>query len=422
MAKGGLFDPLDGGFFRYSTDAQWQVPHFEKMLIDNASLARLYYLLGVKERRYKTIADKTLSFINTHLKDHDTGLYYSAMDADSEGGEGAYYLFSKEELEHIDGPLSHLLSDWGLDEFLVEHKAHIRDRREQPLSLLTEEEEALMQALMKIRQTHSLPKVDKKHLLTENALMLSLLSTRAILSTRKEHRKEALALAEAIERHFRLEDGRYCHSLFEGTPYAGATLTDIANLANAYLDLYHVSFSFAHLKKARALLETLLKDYALDNGGFAEALPGESPLRREHITDGADASGSARLLEALLRMVRFFDDDAPLAMATEKFLTRLERLSHLDNLAYLSLWNAALYAILPPSAFLVIDKKEKLLLEAQKRLAMVHHPYESIFYIHQGDDEAKTLSEAVRNAWDDEDSVRLCKNGYCSLPARRFPQ
>jgi uncharacterized protein YyaL (SSP411 family) len=311
MYRGGMFDHIGGGFSRYSTDDKWLVPHFEKMLYDNALLA-LSYLEAyqiTKEEFFGQVAGKTLHYVQREMADTEGG-FYSAQDADSEGEEGKYYVFNPESINAVlgndDG--EYFCRYFGITEAgnfegssipnLLDNDAY--DRRDDRI-------EALLPKIFEFRQDRTKLFRDDKILTSWNALMIAAFAKAFQALGKEEYLKAAERAAAFINEKMTAQDGRLYVRYREGNAAGSGYLDDYAYTAWAMLSLYDATFDAAYLKKALHYAEimcALFEDKR--NGGFylyasdAEALM----LRPKETYDGATPSGNAVAAYVLAKIAK----------------------------------------------------------------------------------------------------------------------
>lgn len=273
MAYGGVYDQLGGGFARYSVDQYWKVPHFEKMLYDNAQLVRLYSNAYQKFRddNYKRVVYETLSFVESELTD-PSGAFYSALDADSEGEEGKFYVWKKEELQSILKDDFELFSDYfNVNQLgLWEHGNYIllRDRKNEEIAKkhhLTENEllkriEKSKKELLDVRNKRTRPGLDDKCLTSWNALMIQGYTEAYKTFSEDTFLHAALKNAEHLATEIMEEEGKLFRSYKNGEKQIDAYLDDYAFTIEAFTALYEVTFDTKWLDRA-----TLLVDYCYQN-------------------------------------------------------------------------------------------------------------------------------------------------------------
>jgi uncharacterized protein YyaL (SSP411 family) len=317
MAKGGVYDQIGGGFHRYAVDARWLVPHFEKMLYDNAQLPRLYLeaYQVTGDAGLARIAEETLDYVLRDMR-HPDGGFYSATDADSEGEEGKYFVWTPVEVARIVEPadVELVCRYWDItDEGNFEGKsiAHVTVDVEQVARLFgraaADADVAIARArarLLAARAERIPPLRDEKILVSWNALMLGTLAEAGRVLGAARFVDAARAASDFLWQHVR-RDGRLMHVWAGGQAKYGAYLDDHAFLAAALLDLYEADGDRRHLERARELVAALdarFRDQAA-GGYFFNAHDEEQLIARSKPgADGSLPSGNAVAAHALLRL------------------------------------------------------------------------------------------------------------------------
>ena len=300
MASGGMYDLVGGGFARYSVDARWLVPHFEKMLYDNALLARVY-LHGWQvtgEKLFREVCEQTLDWALREMRGPEGG-FLSALDADSEGEEGRFYVWSLDDLEATAGEEA---ARWfGASESGNFEGANILVRGEgEPEAL-----EEWRRRLYDVRAERAWPALDDKRLSSWNALMISALADAGAVLGRTDYLQAAEACAEFVLRDLRDADGRLLRTFKDGRAKLNAYLEDHAFLLEALLTLYESSFEPRWFGEARSLAETMVERFAdAENGGFFETSEDHEQLvaRRKDLEDHPIPAGNSSAAYGLLRL------------------------------------------------------------------------------------------------------------------------
>jgi len=313
MIRGGIYDQLGGGFARYSTDDRWLAPHFEKMLYDNALLVIVLseaYQLTRKELFRDTIV-QTMDFINRELSDGEGG-FYSALDADSEGEEGRYYVWDKEEIEAVLGKEAALFNgfygvtpegNWEGKNILVRP----RDPSEEERPRL----EKARELLLKHRWLRPRPALDDKVLLSWNALMnIACCKAYGALGI-EEYREWAERNMEMIFRRLKGEGLYYFyHSCKDGQAKFPAFLDDYAGLIAALIQLQEVTGNAEYLLKAKEIMEFTLEGFSGEDMGFFFFTHKDQQdiiVRKKEIYDGATPSGNSLMAFNLAQMAILFN-------------------------------------------------------------------------------------------------------------------
>jgi uncharacterized protein YyaL (SSP411 family) len=317
MLGGGIYDQLGGGFARYSVDAVWLVPHFEKMLYDNALLARAY-LHGwqvLRHERYRRACEETLDWMLREMRGPEGG-FYSALDADSEGEEGKFYVWRAEEIREVigddpncsslSGPqVERLLQFYGVSErgnFEGKNVLHLAEGAE------AEEPEGLAEmrkALFEARAQRVWPGLDDKRLTSWNALAIAALADAGAVLGREDYLDAARACAEFVLEQLRDADGRLLRTYKDGRARLNAYLEDHAFLLEALLTLYESSFEQRWFEEARSLAETTIERFGdPERGGFYSTSSDHEELiaRRKEVGDHPIPSGNSSAAMGLLRL------------------------------------------------------------------------------------------------------------------------
>jgi uncharacterized protein YyaL (SSP411 family) len=318
MMAGGIYDQIGGGFARYSVDAAWQVPHFEKMLYDNALLARAYLhgwqVLG--HERYRRVCEETLDWALREMRGPEGG-FYSALDADSEGEEGRFYVWTPEEIRAMLGdPSSETVSFSpeqveGLMQFFgVSEGGNFEGRNILNLAIgadatAPEGLDEMRRALYEARAKRVWPGLDDKRLTSWNALMIAALAEAGAVLGREDYLEAARACADFVWTEMRDSEGALLRTYKDGRAHLKAYLEDHAFLLEALLTLYEASFETLWFERARELADTLLARFADgERGGFFSTADDHESLvaRRKEIGDHPIPSGNSAAAFGLLRL------------------------------------------------------------------------------------------------------------------------
>jgi uncharacterized protein len=290
MASGGIYDQVGGGFARYSVDRTWTVPHFEKMLYDNALLARAY-LHGWQasgEERLRRVSCETLDWALREMRSPQGG-FYSALDADSEGVEGKFYVWTREELR-AQGAEEH----FELAPF--EHGTYVlRARDPEP-----DGHEGIKRQLLEVRSNRVRPGLDDKQLTGWNALMISALADAGAVLARPDYVEAAVRCASFVLTERRDSEGRLLR-----TPAVAGFLDDHAFLLEALITLYEATFEPRWYEEAIVIARAIIECFAdPERGGFfTTTADHEHPVaRRKDLDDSPIPSGNASAAYGLLRL------------------------------------------------------------------------------------------------------------------------
>jgi uncharacterized protein len=317
MARGGIYDQLGGGFARYAVDPAWVVPHFEKMLYDNGLLARAY-LHGWQvsgEPLLRRVCCETLDWTLREMRGPEGG-FASALDADSEGVEGKFYVWTLDELREAlgdDALLDVAVAHFGVTEggnfegrsILV--RAHPEPPAAAPSEVDPPEFPEIRRRLLAARARRVRPGLDDKRLTSWNALMLAALAEAGAVLERDDYLDAARACADFLLRELRNDDGRLLRTWKDGRAHLAGYLEDHAYTVDALLTLYEATFEPRWFTAARALADTTIAHFAdRERGGFFSTADDHEPLvaRRKDLEDTPIPSGNAAMALALLRLAR----------------------------------------------------------------------------------------------------------------------
>ena len=278
MARGGIYDQIGGGFARYSTDELWKAPHFEKMLYDNAQLISLYSqaFTATQNPRYKKTVQETLAFIKRELTNKNGG-FYSALDADSEGEEGKFYVWKKEELKKALTPEEFELAK----EFynvnnkgLWEHGNYILLMDENSDHMLTEDStlgnklELIKSKLLARRETRIRPGLDDKILTSWNMLMIEAYLDAYIALEDEQYLKVAEQQMKFIFTNLITEDEGLFHLHKDGKSSINGYLEDYAFTISALLKMYQSTFDESYISQAESLMNYTVKHFLDEESGM----------------------------------------------------------------------------------------------------------------------------------------------------------
>jgi len=319
MAAGGIYDQLGGGFHRYSTDERWLVPHFEKMLYDNALLVpcylEMYLISGEPEDAH--IARDTCDYVLREMTDAAGG-FYSTQDADSEGEEGKFFVWTPDEITALLGPKAGLAfcRYYGVTpEGNFEHATSILHRTQSlaECAKLLGREPAEVEVelaasrtkLLEQREGRIHPGLDDKVLVAWNGLMIDALAQAATVLDEPRYLAAAQKSARFILSQMRREDGRLLHTWRRGQARLDAYLDDYACLANALVSLYEVDFDERWIDEALGLVDVMLAKFSdRERGGFFFTAEDHETLitRQKDLYDNAVPSGNSMAALVLLRL------------------------------------------------------------------------------------------------------------------------
>jgi len=303
MARGGMYDQIGGGFHRYSVDERWLVPHFEKMLYDNAQLARVYLHAWQVTGNpfFRTIAEEVLDYVAREMI-NPLGGFYSAQDADSEGQEGKFYLWTLEEVRGALGERA--------DEFVAAYgvtaEGHVDGRSVLSLGGSLEQRALLRDSralLGQVRERRVRPNRDDKVLTAWNGLMLAAFAEAARALQRSDYAHIAERSADMVLRELRTTEGRLLRTWRAGQAKLNAYLEDYAFLIDGLLELYQCTYEARWVAAAVELAQAMVEHFRAPQGFYDTSDDHEALIDRpRHIQDNAVPSGNAMASWVLLRL------------------------------------------------------------------------------------------------------------------------
>ncbi len=321
MAFGGIYDHIGGGFARYSVDGMWHVPHFEKMLYDNAQLISLYAEAYTwhPDPLYKKVVQDIVLFVLRELTSPEFG-FYSALDADSEGEEGKFYIFTKAEIEAILGDDAELFciyyqitehGNWEEESsnvlFRKETDQGLSDKLGLPFYTLLEKIEMSREKVFNARSLRVHPGLDHKILASWNGLVLKSLCDACRAFGKTKYLEVALKNADFILNNLVSEDGRLSRVKGQNISF----LDDYANVADAFIALYEVTFNEEWLFHAKKLVDiAIIHYYDKENGVFFYTADDDVQLiaRKSEIMDGVTPASNSVMARNLKKLCLLFDD------------------------------------------------------------------------------------------------------------------
>ena len=424
MLQGGLYDHIGGGFARYSTDTEWLVPHFEKMLYDNAllvsSLSDAYSI--TKKETYQRVIEETLAFAERELM-HPAGGFYSALDADSEGEEGKFYVWQYDEVRQILGAEAELFCDYfditpqgnwegkNIPWIRVPLKAFAQQNGldEETLSQLLADGK---QKLLQERSKRVRPLLDDKILLNWNALMNAAYSKAYAVTGNEHYRQVAEQNMQFLLSAFGAGEGRLHHSWKEGQAKHPPFLDDYAFLIAALLELAQVTADYSYLDKAGALTVIVLRNYADEASPyFFYTQKGQKDIliRKKEIYDGATPSGNAVMAGNLYRLGILLDQPGWRSRAEEMVQAMAE--IPVKYPTSFGVWLSLLYEMQNGTAEIAIvgEAWQKILSDLQQQF----YPHKLVMAAPEGNSQFPLLSDKQAPG---KTHIFLCKNYVCQQP------
>lgn len=439
MRLGGIYDHVGFGFHRYSTDQIWLVPHFEKMLYDQALLALAYTnaYQASKNNLFKKTTKEILAYVERDMKDPNGG-FYSAEDADSEGEEGKFYLWSIDEIRNLLGDEAGLVIDlfnikedgnWidqvhghkaennilslkqSLEEYALKHNFEL-ESFEKRISMA-------LKILFDFRRNRIPPQKDDKILTDWNALMISAFAKAARVFGEKSYEETAESAASFILNQLTLPNGRLLHRFRNGKADILGNLDDYAFFIAALLDLYETTFSTSYLTSAIKFTDDMLKYFwdEKDGGFFFTAVDSEELLvRQKPLYDGAIPSGNSVALMNLARLFRFtcnnhYEDKA------SKLISAFSSSVSQNPSSYTEFVSSFNFFLGPTKEIILAGNDES---ETEKFLKIINEfflPNSIVMLKRDGDDISEIAGFTKSYSMiDGKTTVYICENFNCNLP------
>lgn len=430
MAFGGIYDHLGGGFARYSTDENWLVPHFEKMLYDNGQLVSLYakaYQL-TKKPLYKKVVEETLEFTKRELTSAEGG-FFSSLDADSEGEEGKFYVWTQAEIDSIlaDDQVSKIFSDY----YSVEKNGNWEDtnilHRKQEAEKVAKKydlevaqlDEIIAKAkekLFKARSKRIRPGLDDKVLTSWNALMLKGYADAYRTFGKAEYLEAARNNANFISKKMMQKDSRLNRNYKDGKSVINAFLDDYALSIQAFISLYEVTFEEEWLQKANNLAV-----YAIDHfhdtstSMFHYTSKDDPPLiaRKKELGDNVIPGSNSSMARSLFSLGLYLYNNEYLEMAKQMMANMEETITGTDQPNFYSNWCQLYYDLVKPPYEIAIvgDNYEKL----RKEMMQGFFP-NAIFLGGEKEGSLELLKDKLQEG---ETYIYVCQNKVCKFPVQQ---
>ncbi len=443
MASGGMYDQLGGGFHRYSVDAQWLVPHFEKMLYDNGQLATAYFQAyrATRNPLYLRIGREILDYVLRDMTDAKGG-FYSSEDADSEGKEGKFYVWTPEEVIDVlgDDPGKMFCDFYGVtNSGNFDNKTSVLHVRVDPVEFARQYKlsvsavEAKLNAaklkLLAARNKRVRPGKDDKVLAEWNGMMLSALAIGYQVTGERKYLDAATRCAEFIDSTM-IRDGELLRVYRDGRTKQPGFLTDYAFVANGLIDLYESSFKLRWLQLADQLAGKMIAAFSDSAGGalFLSA-PNEGRLlvRQKDSYDGAAPSGNSEAAMALLRLSTLLDKSEYAEKAQQIMLALAPEAEKMPSM-YMNLLNAYHFQRFKPREVAIVgaegnDGTKKLLSEVYHEF--IPNKVVALLDPTSGDsNEAGKLIPLLRERpqIDGKATAYVCENYACKLPVTTSEQ
>lgn len=438
MQRGGIYDHLGGGFSRYSIDGQWKIPHFEKMLYDNAILSRAYLeaWLFTKKPFYKEICEETLQYVLRDMSSPQGG-FYSAEDADSSGHEGLYYTWTPAEVATVLGQDAELFSEFyhvtshgavegrsvlqiheRLEEFAI--KKNISPEK------LKEKIDQLRKKLWAAREKRPHPIKDDKILVSWNALMIHSLVNAGRAFNKKEYLESARKAAIFIKDNL-WEDGHLLRRWRVGEARFASGLDEYAFMIHALLSLFEEDGSLQWLAWAIEMTSLLEREFKIQGGAFY-LTDGKDPnlvIRRCEFYDGAEPSGNAIHCENLLRLFQITFNESYLQQAEDILRASRKHIEHhAIGCCYHLIALQRYYDKHASTIVIALNEQEDYKEEIRELIFSHFNPHHSVVWLRRNDRQLIKvlgyLEQLVSS--NHQTAVHICEKGVCKRSLHEWPE
>ncbi|MBL4703638.1 MAG: thioredoxin domain-containing protein [Flavobacteriales bacterium] len=411
MARGGIFDQLAGGFCRYSVDAFWKVPHFEKMLYDNGQLLSLYAFAYARtgSKEYKAIIDLTVDFLRNELH-HENGGFYSALDADSEGVEGKFYVWKSEELKEVLGEDY----QFAVDYYQINEVGYWEEGNYVLMRSYWEDSEQLQRINSKLLTTRSSrirPGLDDKIITSWNALTISGLVDAYMTTDQESYLELAVDCGRFISKQLLAPNGKLFHTFQKGESKIDGFLEDYAFTCSAFIRLFEATSEEAYIHQANLVLQYAIENFFNDSNGMFNFTDkdGEQLIAiKQEISDNVIPASNSELAHVLHQLGNYFGNSSYIQIS-KQMLSNIWKLipnypSGYSNWASLGLnmCNDHIEVVISGHESDEILKKMKSLLPPSA--VILKCSQESELPIFKGRFQL------------DETSIFVCRNGACQAP------
>jgi len=430
IQNGGIHDHLAGGFHRYTVDQTWTVPHFEKMLYDNAQLASLFFEASVVLNRtsYQNTATSILDFLLSEMSDEKHTGFYSSFDADSDGEEGTFYVWSYDEVEKTLGNNASLVCDFygitprgnfeGQNVLTINNDYESLAKRYNLTPLRCEsiisESKAI---LLKNRSKRVPPTLDKKIVLSWNALTISALVKGYRVTGEIKYLKSAEDTADFILESMSKSDGTFYRTFSDEKLVGEAVLDDYSFLADSLIDLFEVTGKDKYLTHTKSILNILENEFMdTEDGFYFTHSSTKTPLgRQREVFDNVEPSGYSIALKAFFRMGWLLFEKRYIQIAEDN-ITHHQELMERAKLDMSGSYDVALMTQIPFFSTVIASDSLSNTLFAEYNQIM---PFNSILIpSHKKNNNLKNLVSGLddKNMLNEEPTAYLCEFGICMKP------
>ena len=432
MARGGMYDQLGGGFHRYSTDAHWLVPHFEKMLYDNAQLVVVYFeaYQATQKPFYRDIATETLDYVLREMYDAENGGFYSTQDADSEGVEGKFFVWEPNDVEDVIGEENAEIFCEYYDitphgNFEGENILHVQtpsDIFARKLRMDVAELEALLadgkQKLFEEREKRIKPGLDDKILTSWNGIMIRGMAMGYQLTAKPAYLEACEKSAEFVLTTLSQDNGLLLRTYRSGKSHLNAYLEDYSYFIAGLIALYEASFEPRWLTEAERLAHIMIDQFGDDAGdGFFFTGKAHETLivQSKSAYDGATPSGASMAIHSLLRLAKHLDNAQFHDKAVETLKLYFHQMERMPSGSGQLLCELA-FLLSTPKEIAIVGEKGDAKTEAMlAALHGIYHPNKIVALSESADGQTLPLL-AGKSQVDNTATAYVCENYVCQAP------
>lgn len=423
MAQGGIYDQIGGGFSRYSTDDEWLAPHFEKMLYDNGQLMSLYsegYTV-FKKQLYKKVVYQTAEWLEREMSEN--GGFYSALDADSEGEEGKFYVWTKDEIDQALGEDADLISayydvskagNWEGKSILRMTRSNEEFAKAHDLSieLLHSKLEVANEKLLVARNKRVRPGLDDKILAGWNGLMLKGLADAYKAFHDEKFKKAALKNAQFIKQNMVTDEGKLFRNFKAGKATIDGYLEDYAFVIDGFIATYEITFDEHWLHQAKSLTDYVMEHFSDEHEEMFFYTDNSSErliARKKELFDNVIPSSNSQMAINLHLMGTLLDND----QYKEKSVNMLATVSSLieDQLGYVSNWGILYTYLVSPTAEVAIVGEHTD--ELRNELYETYYPNKVVLGT---ESESNLPLLKGKSTINNQSTIFVCYNKTCKLP------
>ena len=430
MAHGGIYDHLGGGFARYATDEEWKVPHFEKMLYDNAQLVSLYSQAWqvTQEERYRNVVFETLDFIARAMTS-PAGGFYSSLDADSEGEEGKYYIWTQQEIDTLLGENVNVFNtvyniqaegNWEEGKNIVYQDRPLTDIAEELNMPVEDLQQALQDAKSKLlhaRQQRIRPGLDDKHLTSWNALMIQGYANAYQAFGEQKFLQTALDAGKFLLEHAAYEDHRLNRNCRKDAYAVNGFLDDYAFTIRAFLSLYQITFDESWLYRAKDLMQYVEDHFYDEESGYFFYTSDQDPAliaRKIELFDNVLPSSNAIIAHDLILLGHYFYNENYLELSRKMLIGVLPQLKQSPR--FFANWLQLLMQQTFPFYEVAIVGKDY-----EHKMQQMHAAFSPAMLLMGGANEG-TLELLANKLEEGKTYIYVCQDKVCKFPVTEAGQ